>query len=220
VCAAPRNGTLRVVRRRLRQRARSRRFPLSSCRRVSSNDPGRGCWGRWRARDCVAVHLPWCEFPSSDGGTVPAPKETGMTLNRRALLKLGLAAASGPPPTPSRLRNPRRRRRSRRLPELCGCPRGYHALHRVPEVRGGLQPPEPSPPHGRILLGQGCPPLLPPSTETAFTVVNRFREVRPGPGRLAPDVLQGPVHALPLPFLRVGVHRGRTDQGRRRRRRL
>ncbi len=141
-----------------------------------------------------------------------------MKVNRRTVLKLGLAATAGASPN---------RRRGRRIPDpegetsvlpgLCGRPCGYHALHRVPEVRGGLQPPEPSSPHGRILLGQGRPPLLPSAHRNR---VHRGepvpREPVPGSGRPAPDLLQGPVHALPLPLLRVGVHRGCADQVRRR----
>ncbi len=50
-------------------------------------------------------------------------------------------------------------------------------------------------------------------SETAFTVVNQFPgSPSPDQAGLAADLLQGAVHALPVPLLRLGLHRGRADQ--------
>ena len=145
--------------------------------------------------------------------------ERGARVNRRTLLKLGLTAASGvaapalaaqeakpaaeePTPSPAYMGV---------LVDttLCiGCRKCEEACNR----RNNL------PPHRRDLLGPGRPPHVPAAhRERLHRREPVPRQPVAGPGRRAADLLQGPVHALPRPVLRVGVHRRRADQVARRR---
>ena len=141
-----------------------------------------------------------------------------MDLDRRRFLQFGLAAASARHPV-ARTGEPaagagafadwlRRRSRPRRRAER------HDAVHRVPRVRGRLQSPQPPAAHGGAVLRSGRAADVPPAVGDG---VHR-REPVPGqsvsgPGRAAADLLQGAVHALPQPLLRLGVHRRRDDEG-------
>ena len=58
-------------------------------------------------------------------------------------------------------------RRADALAGIHGRPGGHHALHRLPQVRGGLQPPQPPAAHGRALLRPGRPPHVPAADRDA-----------------------------------------------------
>ena len=109
-------------------------------------------------------------------------------LDRRTLVGLGAAAAAG---AATQLDAKERHPVS---PDYVGVLVRHHPLHRLPQVRGGVQPPQPAAAHRDVLFGpRGAAPLPP-------TVRERLHRGQPVPGSPSPDQA-----ALPQTFARCSA---------------
>ncbi|MCK7506121.1 MAG: hypothetical protein MZV70_19935 [Desulfobacterales bacterium] len=111
----------------------------------------------------------------------------------------------------------RRQRAFRRLPGFAGGAVRRHPLHRLPQVRGGLQQGQRAARAREALRRPGGAGAPAPDRRQDL---HRGQPLRERPGRQGPAVPQDPVQPLPGARLRLGLLRARLRQEQQRRRDL